>query len=207
MTTVLFLFLLAQTGECGVDATTLTREASARAAALDVAGAAAILAKASGLDCAEADIAAIYLRGLTAAQVASGQGGSAESLQPVNDAVAALEGWSPRVSARIARDVLMAAAAAAQSERDQMSLYLLQAAQLESLQLTARQPPAPMISAHEMAGELWLRVYRYAEARRAFLDAFKAVGPTRRVLLGLARAEARAASGPGACPDTQTTCP
>jgi hypothetical protein len=208
MAAVLFLFLFAQRGDCGPDAMALVTEASARAAALDVPGAAVSLAQASGLGCAEADIAGIYLRGLTAAQAASALGGSAESLQPVDDAVAALQRLSPRhVSAGIARDVLMAAAAAAQSERDQMSLYLLQALQLESLQLIARQPPAPMISAHEMAGELWLRVYRYAEARQAFLDAFKAVGPTRRVLLGLARAEARAARGPGACPDTQATCP
>jgi hypothetical protein len=33
------------------------------------------------------------------------------------------------------------------------------------------------------------------------------VGPTPRVLLGIARAEARLKNGPNACPDTQTTCP
>jgi hypothetical protein len=126
----------------------------------------------------------------------------------VNDAAAALERLAAgSAQAGIAHYVLLAAAAAAQSERDQMAIYLAQARQLESLQLVARQPPAPLITAHEAAGELWLRVYRYAEARQAFLDAFKAVGPRRRVLLGLARAEARAERGPGACPDTQITCP
>ena len=145
---------------------------------------------------------------LIAARDAYAVGGSADSLTTVNDAVTALESLSPRpAAADVARYVLAAAAAAAQSERDQMALYLLQALQLESLQLAARQPAAPMISAHEAAGELWLRVYRYAEARQAFLDAFKTIGPTRRVLLGLARAEARLARGPGACPDTQPTCP
>ncbi len=207
MAAVLFLFLFAQPGDCPAAATARLRDASARAAALDIAGAAAMLAQPPALGCPEVDAAALYLRGWTAAQAASALGGSVESLQAVDAVAAALERLSPQVSASIARYVLIAAAAAAQSERDQMGLYLQQALQLESLQLLAGQPPAPMISAHEAAGELWLRVYRYAEARQAFLEAFKAIGPTRRVLLGLARAEARLERGPGACPDTQPACP
>jgi hypothetical protein len=111
------------------------------------------------------------------------------------------------VPAEIARNVLLAAVAAAQSERDQMAIFLAHAKQMESLQIMAGQPGAPTISAHEAAGDLWLRVHRYEEARQAYLDAFKTIGPTPRTLLGLARADARLKDGPAACPDTQPTCP
>jgi hypothetical protein len=207
MPVAVILLLFAQIQECSGDAKALLTEASKLAAGLDAAAAAESLATAAALGCGEALVAQIYLGGLIAAQHAVSQGGSPESLRGVNAAIDTLERMSPRpVPADIARYVLMAAAAAAQSAREQMSLYLRQAVQIESLQLTARQPGVPMLTAHEAAGELWLRVYGYEEARQAYLDAFTAIGPTRRVLLGLARAEARLKLGPAACPDSQTTC-
>jgi hypothetical protein len=156
----------------------------------------------------DADVAAVYARGWAAAEAAYAAGGSPESLAPVHEAIAALERLAAQaVPAAIARYVLLASVAAAQSERDQMAVFLAQAMQIESLQLTAKQPGAPAVTAHDAAGDLWLRVHRYEEARRAYLDAFKTTGPTPRTLLGLARAEARLRDGPSACPDTEPTCP
>jgi hypothetical protein len=156
----------------------------------------------------DSDVAAAYARGWAAAEAAYAAGGSPESLVPVNEAIAELERLTPRtVTAEIARNVLLASVAAAQNERDQMAIFLAHAKQIESLQLTARQPGAPDLTAHEAAGDLWLRVHRYEDARQAYLDAFKTIGPTPRTLLGLARADARLKDGPGACPDTRPTCP
>lgn len=150
----------------------------------------------------------LYLRGLLSARDAYGLGGSPESLAVVRSAIATLEARPARSrQVDIVINVLRAAAAAAQSERDEMALFLTQAIQLETIQLAAREPGAPLISAHEVAGDLWLRVFRYEDARQAYLKALSQVGPTPRVLLGIARAEVRLKNGPNACPDTQTTCP
>lgn len=186
---LLLLVMLAQAVDCGPASPALLRDATAQA-------------------CARGELDVLYLRGLVAARDAAAAGGSPESLVVVHEAIASLERLVPPTrQAAIAVYVLKAAAAAAQGERDEMALFLAQALQAESLQLAARQPGAPLVTAHEAAGDLWLLVYRHAEARQAFLDAFKTIGPTRRVLLGLARAEARLARGPAACPDTQDTCP
>ena len=48
---------------------------------------------------------------------------------------------------------------------------------------------APGITAHEAAGELWLRVRRYADAKRAYEHARSVVGSTPLIEAGLARAE------------------
>lgn len=183
------VLLLAQVPDCSPGSTTLLRDDTAQA-------------------CATEEVAVLYLRGLVAARDAYAFGGSADSLRVVHDTIASIERLSPRSrQADIVVNVLRAAAAAAQSARDEMAIYLAQAMQIESLQLAARQPGAPLVSAHEAAGDLWLMVYRYEEARQAYLRALAQVGPTGRVLLGLARAEARLTSGPGACPDTRLTCP
>jgi hypothetical protein len=93
--------------------------------------------------------------------------------------------------AEIARLVLLAAAAAAQSERDEMAVYLTHAVEMESLQRAAGQPGAPGLSALEAAGDLWLQVYRYDEARAAYERAAREIGMTPRVKAGLARLEGR----------------
>jgi hypothetical protein len=72
-----------------------------------------------------------------------------------------------------------------------MSLLLDQALQLESIRLSAGLSGAPIITAHEAAGDLWLQVHRYEDARRAYQRAAERVGATPRVTLGLARTAVR----------------
>jgi hypothetical protein len=87
--------------------------------------------------------------------------------------------------------MLQAASAAAQSEIDEMRLYLESAVHMESLQRAAGQPGAPLVSAAETAGELWLQLHRYDDARRAFAEARAQMGGTARVLAGVGRAAQR----------------
>jgi hypothetical protein len=139
------------------------------------------------------DVEAIYLRGLEDARTAYAQGGSDESLAPVRQAIAAL-GQMARGRpgpAEIARLVLVAAAAAAQSEREEMAAYLTHATSMEVLQLGAGQPGAPGISALEAAGDLWLQVHRYEDAVAAYERAAMYLGMTPRIETGLAKATPR----------------
>lgn len=135
------------------------------------------------------DVRTVYLDGLAAARQAYAVGGSDESLTPVRTAIAALETVAQGApgEAEIARLVLLAAAAAAQSERAEMGVYLAQATDLEVLQLAAGQPGAPGISALETAGDLWLQVHRFDDARRAYERAAQHLGMTARIRSGLER--------------------
>jgi hypothetical protein len=141
--------------------------------------------------CTAAEVEAVYVRGWDAAQDAARVGGSPESLAPVRDAIATLERMAGGAHgpAEIARYVLAAAADAAQEERDEMALFLEHAVALERVQLDAHQPGAPSITAHEAAGELWLRVRRYDDAKRAYEQARSAIGSTPRIEAGLRRVE------------------
>jgi predicted PP-loop superfamily ATPase len=56
-----------------------------------------------------------------------------------------------------------------------------------------------VITAHEAAGDLWLQVYRYDEARRAYTRAVERLGRTRRTTLGLARVAVRLSDEASAC--------
>ena len=58
---------------------------------------------------------------------------------------------------------------------------------------------APIITAQEAAGDLWLQVHRFEDARRAYLSAAEQVGATRRVTLGLARTAFRLGDLPASC--------
>ncbi len=142
---------------------------------------------------AQPDAAALYREGLAAAEEAYRQGGSDESLAPVREAMAALEILSANRPgpAEIARLVLAAAAAAAQSERDEMGAFLTHATEMELLQFAAGEPGAPGVTALEAAGDLWLRVHRYDEARRAYDRAAAVLGPTPRIIAGRARLPAK----------------
>jgi hypothetical protein len=91
----------------------------------------------------------------------------------------------------VASLALRAVAAASQYERDEMAVYLAEATRIEGLLLAASQPGAPFITAHELAGDLWLQVHRFEDARRAYARAAERVGRTPRVRLGLARVAAR----------------
>jgi len=59
---------------------------------------------------------------------------------------------------------------------------------MEALQRAAGQAGAPIIAAAETAGDLWLQVHRYDEARRAYDEAGERFGSSLRILAGRARA-------------------
>ena len=190
MTALFIALMLAQEPGCGAVA-----EGQTRADAFDLHAAMERLEAAITAGCASAQVQATYLRGWIAARAAYQSGGSPESLKEVQAAVAALN----IAGERIAAYVLQAAAEAARSERDSLGLFIEQAVQLESVRLAGGRPPAPIISAHEAAGELWLQVHRYEDARRAYLRAAERIGTTPRITLGLARAAARLRDVPEAC--------
>jgi hypothetical protein len=188
MSLILSLMLalaLAQDADCLSDA-------AARLDEFDTPAAVQRLEAATGT-CDAARIALPYVRGLVAARLAYRDGGSPESLAPVRQAIAELEmlGADAPGRAQIARLVLLAAASAAQSERDEMAVFLAEALRLEALQLAARQPPAPLVTAHEAAADLWLEVHRAEDAGRAYQTAVSLIGSRPRLTLGLARAAAR----------------
>jgi hypothetical protein len=177
----------------------LIASAHERAVLFDLRGAMTGLA-ADLSSCGDASVAYWYLHGLIAAREAYRFGGSPESLEPVKAAVAELAARSQDSPvAEIARVVLLAASSAAQSERDEMGLFLEHALNLERQQRSAGLMGTPIVTAHEVAGDLWLQVHRFEDARRAYLDAATQIGSTRRVTLGLARTAARLG-------DSQTSC-
>lgn len=198
---VLALALAQEIGTCRVQAEPYIESAKERGEMFDLAGAAALYFEGSGQWCVEAEVAGHYLRGLAAARAAYRDGGTPASLAPTRLALAAIEARAAEAPAMvpIARAVLMAASAAAQSERDEMALHLEHAARLEAIQIEASQPPLPVVSAHEAAGDLWLQVHRYEDARRAYELAREHVGATPRVMLGLARTSARLGDVAAAC--------
>ena len=196
---MVLLILLAQLGACGPEGLERLAQAEARAQAFDLAGALAA-ARAAG-NCGAAAGAVEYLEGLLAAPEAVKQGGTVDSLRDVRSAVNALsrraEGGERRWE--VASFVLRAVAAASQYERDEMALYLAEATRIEALLLAASHPGAPFITAHEHAGDLWLQVHRFEDARRAYTLAAERVGRTPRVRLGLARVAARLQEPAVAC--------
>lgn len=183
------------------DTATLITESTVRATEFDLQGALDLLTIAATRGDAGAQVAALYIRGLLDARESFRQGGSAESLKPVHDAITTLGEISRGRpgAAEIARLMLHAAAAAAQSEREEMRLYVESATQMESLQQTAGLGGAPLVSAAELSGELWLQVHRYEDARRAYEQAAERAGSSLRILAGLARAARRLNDMPAAC--------
>jgi tetratricopeptide (TPR) repeat protein len=200
MTAGLVLMLL-QAAACSGEAGRLHAEGVRAAASLDVTTAVGRFEAAAENGCADARVAAIYLSAVTAAREAYRVGGSEESLQPVRRAEAALEALASRgdTLAPLVRLLVMAAAAAAQSERGEMDLLLTQAQQLERVRLAGGLSGVPGMSAHELAGDLWLQVHRFEAASAAYRQALDLVGPTPRTLLGLARTAARLDDVRAAC--------
>ena len=186
MLSLLVMTLLVQAPRCGDAEATRMRDAAALADGFDLLGAAEQFAGAAAAGCMDADAAAVYLRGLLAARAAYRMGGSPQSLEPVRGAEAALERFSTRgvTWAATARVVLMAAAAAAQSERGDMEIFLTHAVALESTQASAGSPRLPGVTAHEAAGDLWLQVHWFDSARSAYLTALRRSAPLRASLLG-----------------------
>jgi hypothetical protein len=180
------------------DAASLLTEALVRATEFDLAGAAALLSGSSDRD---AQVASLYMRGLIDAREASHQGGSPDSLKPVRQAIASLEAIAEGRpgGAEVARLMLQAAAAAAQSERDEMRLYLDTALRVETLLRAADLPGAPLVPAAETAGDMWLQVHRYEEARAAYDEASLLYGSTLRTLAGQAQAARGVKDAASAC--------
>ena len=173
--------------------------AAAQAQAFDVPGAADAFNEAARRGCPEARLTARYLRALQLARDAYRSGGDEASVAPVREAIAAFDGEPPAPHTPIMRTVLLAAVAAAQSERDDLALLLEHAVALEARLLAAGGRGAPGVTAHEAAGDLWLQVHRFETARAAYEAAGTAVGVTPRIRLGLARTAARLVATPIAC--------
>jgi hypothetical protein len=200
MATALLLLALAQGTQCSPEATALMKTAAERATLFDLAGALQRMQAAAKSGCADAVLPALYLRGWIAARDAYRVGGSPQSLRPVTQSIATMqETLGKSGQPQIAAHVLQAAAAAAQSERDELALMIDYAVQLEDRNLTAQRPALPMITAHEAAGDLWLQVHRYDDARRAYMKAEERLGVTPRITLGLARLAMRIEAFATAC--------
>jgi hypothetical protein len=200
MATALLLLALAQGTQCSPEATALMKTAAERATLFDLAGAPQRMQAAAKSGCADAVLPALYLRGWIAARDAYRVGGSPQSLRPVTQSIATMqETLGKSGQPQIAALVLQAAAAAAQSERDELALMIDYAVQLEDRNLTAQRPALPMITAHEAAGDLWLQVHRYDDARRAYMKAEERLGVTPRITLGLARLAMRIEAFATAC--------
>jgi len=196
MIALIFAVALAQS-PCA-DHAALMSVVADRAAVFDLKSATTRLDE--GIECPEIAVAYWYVHGLIAARDAYRYGGSAESLEPVKLAIKQLESRSTGSSAaEIARVVLQAASAAAQSEREEMGLLLEHALNLEKQARAAGQPGAPIVSAFEVTGDLWLQVHRFEDAHRAYVAASAQVGSTRRITLGLARTAFRLGELPAAC--------
>jgi hypothetical protein len=205
MPTALLVLVLAQGAQCSPEATAQMKAASERAAVFDLAGALERMQAAVKSGCTEAMLSVLYLRGWIAARDAYRVGGSPESLRPVLQSIATLQATSGKSGPpQIAALVLQAAAAAAQSERDELALMIDYAVQLEDRDLAAKRPGLPIITAHEAAGDLWLQVYRYDDARRAYATAAERIGVTPRITLGLARLAVRIDALATACKQYQS---
>jgi hypothetical protein len=198
---VILAVVLLQSAPCGVEAAALTARAAARAQELDLSESARLYSEASRIGCDSAAVAAVYLEGLQAARDAYRAGGSDASLESVRKAIAALEARSSAGdrTADVARMTLLAAAAAAQSERDDTATFVAQATYLERLLFTATPRAMLPVTAHEVAGDLWLQVHRFDTAQEAYRAASALVGMTPRIATGLARTAVQLKDVAGAC--------
>lgn len=190
------MLLILLLGSC--DPAILER-AAAHAQGFDLRGALEVVRTAG--DCDEARGAAEYLEGLIGAAEAIEHGGTVDSLREVRSATHALSRRSEQGGRRweAASVALRAVAAASQQERAEMGIYLAEATRVEALLLAARLPGAPLITVHELAGDLWLQVHQFADARAAYVRAASLVGHTPRITLGLARAADRLKDPSVAC--------
>ena len=70
---------------------------------------------------------------------------------------------------------------------------------MEAIQRAAGLPGAPLVTAAEVAGDLWLQVHQYEDAQRAYAETSERFGSTLRVLAGRARAARGLNDTTGAC--------
>lgn len=149
--------------------------------------------------CDDLAIAAWSLRGWRAARAASASGGRPEDLAPVREAVDRLASLGGEVSsAAYATALVRAAAAASQDERDEMSLWLDHARDLDRRLTVDAVSPGWPLEFDQAEGELWLEVddYELAEAALSRAVTGRATAAAWR---GLARALDRQAKTYAAC--------
>jgi hypothetical protein len=136
---------------------------------------------------------AAFAAGLDAA-IRAWPGGDAARIAEARAAIARLDdspeaGRNPEIA--WAGTLIEAAIAASQDEHPQMALLFAHAAGLEDQLLASSQVALPLGRARELAAELWLRTYRYDDARREARAVLAAsphrIGP----YVVLARASAR----------------
>jgi len=111
---------------------------------------------------------AVFAGGLDAA-IRAWPGGDAARIAEARAAIARLDA-SPESGRRLeidwARTLIEASIAASQDEHPQMALLFAHAAGLETQAIASDEVSLPLVPARELAAELWLRTYRYDDARR-----------------------------------------
>lgn len=193
---------LVQAPVCPDDAATpALRDSAVLAGSLDLPAAVQRLEQPSIRGCPEVRAAALYLNALQRARDAYSSGGDATSLQPVMLAIATLEQQAAGgdVRAELMRVILLAAVAAAQSERGDMALLLEHAMAMERRLVAEGGSGAPGVTAHEAAGDLWLQVHRFESAAAAYTAAAQLFGGTSRITLGLAHVAVQTKQAEPAC--------
>ncbi len=132
-----------------------------------------------------------YVKGWAAARRSFG--GVGPEAEIAREARRRLEALADRAGRRgpaeIRRLAVQAAIAASQEEREEMALVLLHAAEFEAASGVGG--AATVLPIAELAGDLWLEVERFADARREYAAALEADPESVGSLLGLARASAQ----------------
>lgn len=146
---------------------------------------------------AEQEVQRVAMDGWLAARALAPKGGAVNLLGPVNLRLRELDKF-PNMSARYAEIAIRAAIAAAQEEREEMSLLLEHARGLSDQMAIGAAPAQFPLAIDELEGELWFEVDRYAEARDAFARATK-LRATPNAWIGLARASDKLGDIAGAC--------
>jgi hypothetical protein len=136
---------------------------------------------------------AIFAGGLDAA-IRAWPGGDAARIAAARAAIARLDASSDagrRVEPAWARTLIEAAIAASQDEHPQMALLFAHASGLEAQAIASGEVSLPLVPARELAAELWLRTYRYDDARRDARAMLTALPRRISPYVVLARASAR----------------
>ena len=115
--------------------------------------------------------------GWAAARAAAQHGGSPESLAPARRNVEEIEkltkGTVWHLQGEYARTLIAAAIATAQNEHAELELQLVHARDISERLTTSSYPARWPLTIDEAEGELYLALYRYVEAGRAFARAGK----------------------------------
>jgi hypothetical protein len=122
-------------------------------------------------------LVALARDGWAAARAATRAGGSPESLAPARRDLAEIEkltqGTVWQLQGEYARALIAAAMAAAQNEHGELDLQLSHARSLSERLATSAYPARWPVAIDDAEGELYLAVYRFGDAARAFRRAGK----------------------------------